>query len=129
MMTKIPETEDEIATAIAGLRLTLEQRVADRAHQERLKVRPNDLAHYDTASLGRLLRPMLEGDGRGWRVLAGEIGVTTPDLSRVVAGQTVSAAKIFAICDWAKIDPRRFYKAPKRKRFTGKALKQPKGAV
>lgn len=145
-MTRIPDPSrlaslapqdeaDDIAKAMAGLRQTIEQRIADREQMEREKIRPNDLAQYDTAGLGRLLRPMLEADGRGWRVVAGEIGVTTPDLSRIVAGQTVSAAKIIAVCDWAKVDVRRFYKPPKKKRpalspskgFTGKALKQGEG--
>lgn len=116
---------DDIAAAMAGLRKTIEERLADGSSRAAAQ---SALAQYDTAALGRLVRPLLEKDGRGWRVLAAEIGVTSPDLSRVTSGQTVSAAKIFALCDWAGIDPRRFYKPAKRrvkpKCFTGKALKQ-----
>lgn len=79
------------------------------------------LASYDYRALGKLLRPALEADGRGWRALAGEIGVTSPDLSRIVNGQPVSAPKVFAVCDWLGIDDRQFYTPGC---FTGKALKQ-----
>ena len=124
-MSAGPQSASEYAAAMAGLRQLIEQRAADKKEQERAKVSDRDLAQYDTLALGRLLRPLLDGDGRGWRAVAIEIGVTTPDLSRIAAGQTVSAAKIFAVCDWAGIDARRFYRGPRRKkRFTGKALKQ-----
>ncbi|MEP9389632.1 hypothetical protein [Mesorhizobium sp. KR9-304] len=120
------EAPDNIAAAMAGLRKTIEERLADGSARAGAQ---SALAQYDTVALGRLIRPLLEKDGRGWRALAAEIGVTSPDLSRVISGQTVSAAKIFAICDWAGIDPRRFYRPAKKravkpKRFTGKALKQ-----
>jgi hypothetical protein len=119
----------DIAAAMAGLRKTIEERLADGSN---LAGSQSALAQYETAALGRLIRPLLEKDGRGWRAQAAEIGVTSPDLSRVISGQTVSAAKIFALCDWAGIDPRRFYKPAKRrvkpKCFTGKPLKQ-KGAT
>lgn len=96
------------------------------------------LASYDYAGLARLLRPELEKDGRGWRACAAEIGVTAPDLSRVCAGQAVSAPKVLAICDWLNVSYRTFYRpggspAPHPepvegrgagKCFTGKALKQ-----
>lgn len=70
------------------------------------------LAGYDYRGLGKLLRARLEGDGRGWQVCAAEIGVTSPDLSRVCAGQAVSAPKVIAICDWMKLSFRAFYEAP-----------------
>lgn len=120
--------DPSIARAMARLRKALEKRMRldDRAEElaAREKARPiraGTLAAYDTAALGRKLRPMLEFDGRGWRALADEIGVTSSDLSRVMAGQDIAAQKIFAICDWAGLDARAFYRpavgAPKpRKR-------------
>lgn len=69
-----------------------------------------DLAAYDYVGLAALLRPRLEADGRGWRACAAEIGVTSPDLSRVCAGQGVSAAKVIAICDWLGLSFRAFYR-------------------
>ncbi|TIM07588.1 hypothetical protein [Mesorhizobium sp.] len=91
-------------------------RIDDRAEELRARacrpIRAGTLAAYDTAALGRKLRPMLEYDGRGWRALADEIGVTSPDLSRVMAGQDIAAGKIFAICDWAGLEARLFYRAP-----------------
>ncbi|WP_157014879.1 hypothetical protein [Mesorhizobium xinjiangense] len=111
--------EPDIDRAMARLRKALMRRMqrderaeelADRAPRP---IRCGELAAYDTAALGRRLRPMLEFDGRGWRALAAEIGVTSPDLSRVMAGQDVSVAKIFAICDWAGLDPRAYYRAPR----------------
>jgi len=108
----------DIARRMKRLRKMLLQRMAmaDRADElkarEARPVRSGELAAYDTAALGRKLRPMLEYDGRGWRALAAEIGITSPDLSRVVNGQDVSAAKVFAVCDWAGLDPRRFYRRP-----------------
>jgi hypothetical protein len=110
-----------ITRAMARLRKALERRMRldDRAEElaarEGLLARPiraGTLAAYDTSALGRKLRPMLEFDGRGWRVLAAEIGVTSPDLSRVMAGQDISAAKVLAICDWGGLDARKFYRAP-----------------
>lgn len=83
------------------------------------------LATYDYAALGRLLRPRLEADGRGWRVCAAEIGVTAPDLSRIVAGQPVAYPKVKAVGAWLGIDPDRFYTPGC---FTGKALKQRRAA-
>ncbi|TAM99322.1 MAG: hypothetical protein EPN45_16190 [Rhizobiaceae bacterium] len=107
----------EIARAMARLKKALEKRMQQDDQLERSRaarpIRSGELAAYDTAALGRKLRPMLEYDGRGWRALAAEIGVTSPDLSRVMAGQDVSAAKIFAICDWAGLAARRFYRPPK----------------
>lgn len=71
-----------------------------------------ELATYDYLALGRLLRPRLVADGRGWRALAAEIGVTSPDLSRICAGQTVGSQKVYAVCDWLGIDDRRYYLPP-----------------
>lgn len=68
------------------------------------------LAAYDYLGLAALLRPRLAADGRGWRVCAAEIGVTMPDLSRVCAGQGVSAAKVIAMCDWLGVSFRAFYR-------------------
>jgi len=106
--------QDDVAKAMAQLRKALEKRTRldERAEQERAAktVRSGDCAAYDMAGLARRLRPMLEFDGRGWAALAVEIGVTSPDLSRVMAGQDIAAHKIFAICDWAGLDPRKFYR-------------------
>ncbi|CAI2936135.1 hypothetical protein [Aminobacter niigataensis] len=67
------------------------------------------LAEYDYRALGRLARQKLEADGRGWRVNAAEIGVTSPDLSRLANGQALSAAKVIAVCDWLQVSFRAFY--------------------
>lgn len=110
--------DPSILRAMARLRKALEKRMRmdDRAEElsarEGRPIRAGTLAAYDTAALGRKLRPMLEYDGRGWRALADEIGVTSPDLSRVMAGQDIAAGKIFAICDWAGLNARSFYRAP-----------------
>ena len=162
-MTLRPHQDDVIA-AMARLKKALEKRMrmADRAEElaardrerERERggapraIRAGELAAFDMAALARKLRPMLEYDGRGWRVLAAEIGVTSPDLSRVMAGQAIAYEKVRAICEWAGLDPDRFYRpaagAPKPRKtprrtavgsrgpavgecFTGKALKQAVG--
>lgn len=85
---------DDVIAAMARLKKALEKRMrmADRAEElaarerdrerEREKggapraIRAGALAAFDMAALARRLRPMLEYDGRGWRVLAAEIGVT-----------------------------------------------------
>ncbi|WP_315920402.1 hypothetical protein [Mesorhizobium sp. SP-1A] len=112
----MPSGPDDIAKAMASLRRALESRIRHDDRVERARaarpVRSGTLAAYDMAALARRLRPMLEYDGRGWRVLAAEIGVTSPDLSRVMAGQDIAVQKVFAICDWAGLDARRFYRAP-----------------
>ncbi|RWF66865.1 hypothetical protein [Mesorhizobium sp.] len=109
--------DPSITRAMNRLRKALEKRMRmdDRAEELRARetkrpIRRGTLAAYDTAALGRKLRPMLEYDGRGWRALAEEIGVTSPDLSRIMAGQDVAAQKVFAICDWAGLDARSFYR-------------------
>lgn len=108
-------------------RMRMDDRADELAAREGRPMRAGVLAAYDTATLGRKLRPMLEYDGRGWRALADEIGVTSPDLSRVMAGQDISAAKVFAICDWAGLDARKFYRpplgAPRARRRPRPALK------
>lgn len=151
---------DDVIAAMAKLRKALEKRMrmADRAEElaarERERggapraVRAGALAAFDMAALARRLRPMLEYDGRGWRGIAAEIGVTSPDLSRVMAGQAIAYEKVRAICEWAGLDPDRFYRpaagAPKPRKtprktavgsrgsavgcFTGKALKQASSA-
>lgn len=110
------ERPDDISKAMAGLRRALERRIRhdERAEKARAAkpVRRGERAAYDMIGLARRLRPMLEFDGRGWAALAGEIGVTSPDLSRVMAGQDIAVHKVFAICDWAGIDPRKFYRPP-----------------
>lgn len=110
-------TDAATLRAVSRLKKALLKRIAfdDRADElaGRVPARPiraGTLAQFDTAALGRKLRPMLEYDGRGWRTLAAEIGVTSPDLSRVMAGQDVATGKVFAICDWAGLDARAFYR-------------------
>ncbi|TPM41563.1 hypothetical protein [Mesorhizobium sp. B2-3-4] len=112
-------TDTSILRGMARLRKALEKRMRmdDRAEELAARegarpIRSGTLAAFDTAALGRRLRPMLEFDGRGWRVLADEIGVTSPDLSRVMAGQDIATGKVFAICDWAGLDARAFYRPP-----------------
>ena len=80
--------------------------------------RPERLAEYDYLALGRLLRPKLMEDGRGWRVCADEIGVSASDLARICNGQSVSAAKAIAVCDWLEVSFRAFYSPAKRERST-----------
>lgn len=147
---------DEIGRAMRRLRKALEARLkADDARDRRARTgtarrkAEGALVAYDTLGLAAVLRPALTWDGRGWRAIAAEIGVTSPDLSRVMAGQDIAAQKIFAICDWLGIDARKFYRplrgkpaqyrgpSPASRRasapsppaaspecFTGKALKQ-----
>ncbi|MES0023144.1 MULTISPECIES: hypothetical protein [unclassified Mesorhizobium] len=71
------------------------------------------LAGYDYRELGKLLRARLEEDGRGWRVCAADIGVSASDLSRICNGQSVSAPKVIAVCDWLKLSFRAFYLPPR----------------
>lgn len=106
---------DDISKAMATLRKALEKRIRHDERVEKARVRPvrsGERAAYDMAALGRRLRPMLEYDGRGWAALAIEIGVTSPDLSRVMAGQDIAVHKVFAICDWAGLEARKFYRPP-----------------
>lgn len=79
-------------------------------------------AEFDYAALGRLLRPKLERDGRGYRALADEIGVAASVFSRLGAGQPVAAHSVIAVCDWLGCDLRTFY--ARRECFTGHTVKQ-----
>lgn len=106
--------DTDIIRAMARLRRALEKRMAmdDRAEElarREPKPRAGRLAEFDMRGLARRLWPMLEYDGRGYRVIAEEIGVTSPDLSRVMAGQQLAYPKVRAICDWAGLDPDAFY--------------------
>lgn len=105
---------DDITKAMDRLRKALEKRMRLDERAERVRtakpVRSGDRATYDMAGLARRLRPMLDYDGRGWAMIAAEIGVTSPDLSRVMAGQDIAVHKVLAICDWAGLDPRKFYR-------------------
>src|SRR4051812_37953798 len=73
---------------------------------------PSRLAAYDYRELGKRLRSRLEEDGRGWRVCASDIGVSASDLSRICNGQSVSAPKVIAVCDWLHLSFRAFYEPP-----------------
>lgn len=70
------------------------------------------LADFDYRGLGKVLRPRLTADGRGWTVCGHAIGVTASDLSRICNGQPVSAGKVIAVCDWLGVSFRAFYVAP-----------------
>lgn len=76
-------------------------------------------ADYDYRALGRRLRPRLEADGRGWRRIAIEIGVTPADLSRISCGQATAAHKVMAVCDWLGIPERTFYRRGAGRVFHG----------
>lgn len=67
---------------------------------------------YDWRRFASALRSRQFEDGRALRAIADEIGVTVADLSRAMGGQIVSAGKVFALCDWLGICPRRFYLPP-----------------
>jgi hypothetical protein len=129
-MNGLQQDPDEIARAMANLRRSLEKRIAEADAPARGRARNGQaLAKYDWRGLWARIAPKVEWDGRGWRAVAAEIGVTAPDLSRIKAGQAVAANKALAICAWANLDPWRFFSpadgAPKRpKSFTGKSLKQ-----
>ncbi|WP_292462369.1 hypothetical protein, partial [Mesorhizobium sp.] len=49
-----------------------------------------------------------------WRVCAADIGVSASDLSRICNGQSVSAPKVIAVCDWLKLSFRALYLPPPR---------------
>lgn len=111
------EGDPSILRAMVRLRKALEKRMAmdDRAEELARRVSKPEtgrLADFDMRALARRLRPMLEFDGRGWRALADEMGVTSSDLSRVMASQQLAYPKIRAICDWAGLDPDAFYLPP-----------------
>jgi len=107
----------DILRAMNRLRKALEKRMAmdDRAEElarRERKPRAGQLADFDMRALALRLRPMLEFDGRGWRAIADEIGVTSSDLSRVMASQQLAYPKVRAICAWAGLDPDVFYLPP-----------------
>lgn len=114
----IVDTEASILKAMARLRKALEKRMRmdDRAEElsarEPRRTRDGTLADYDVRGLWRRLRPMLEFDGRGYRALTDEMGVTPSDLSRISSGQHLSYPKVKAICDWAGLNPDAFYIPP-----------------
>jgi hypothetical protein len=112
-------TDDpSILRAMARLRKALEKRmrIDDRAEElaarQPRRTREGALADYDVRGLWRRLRPMLEFDGRGYRALTDEMGVTPSDLSRISSGQHLSYPKVKAICDWAGLDSDAFYIPP-----------------
>lgn len=69
-------------------------------------------ADYDWREFAILVRRRLAEDGRGYRALADEIGVTFTDLSRAASGQMIAVHKVIAICDWMQIAVRAFYLKP-----------------
>ena len=111
------ERPDDIIKAMARLRKALEKRMAldDRAEElarREPRQSPSGLADFDMRGFARRLRPMLEFDGRGYRAIADEMGVTSSDLSRVMAGQQLAYPKIRAMCAWAGLDHDTFYLPP-----------------
>lgn len=109
--------DPSIPRAMARLRKALERRMAidDRAEElarREPKPKGGPLADYDMRGLARRLRPMLDYDGRGYRAIAVEIGVSPADLSRVMASQQLAYPKVKAICAWAGLDPDAFYLPP-----------------
>lgn len=80
---------------------------------------------YDWRLLGLTLRVALADAGHPpLRRLAGEIGVTATDLSRLSSGTNVGIEKVFAICGWMRVDPFRFYRPPaKSTRCTSRHVK------
>lgn len=130
-MTADPEITRRMKALRKALekRMALDERAEELARRERAArpIRCGELASFDSRGLGRRLRPMLEHDGRGWKAIAGRIGVTSSDLSRIVAGQDISAAKVFAICDWAGLDARAFYR-PATGAAKPRATPRPAGA-
>lgn|GEM_PF-3166566 len=71
-------------------------------------------ADYDWRMFASFLRERLRADGRGYRALAVEIGVTITDLSRAATGKELSVGKIIAICDWLDVAVRIFYLPPQK---------------
>ncbi len=69
-------------------------------------------ADYDWREFALLVRARLAEDGRGYRFLADDIGVTFTDLSRAATGQMIAVHKVIAICDWMGIAERKFYLKP-----------------
>lgn len=69
-------------------------------------------ADYDWRAFATLVRQRLANDGRGYRALSDEIGVTFTDLSRAAAGQMIAVHKVIAICDWMSVAVRSFYLKP-----------------
>ena len=81
-------------------------------------------AEFDWRAFALALRHRLADDGRAYKAMADEIGVTVTDLSRAAGGQMVSVGKVFALCDWLRMPERRFYIAPaKSSRCTGSNVK------
>jgi len=104
----------DILRAMARLRKALEKRMAMDERAEELarrepRAKAGPLADFDMRAMARRLRPMLEYDGRGYRAIADEIGVTAPDLSRVMAGQQLAYQKVRAICEWSGLNADDFY--------------------
>lgn len=69
-------------------------------------------ADYDWREFAILVRRRLAEDGRGYRALADEIGVTFTDLSRAASGQIIAVHKVIALCDWMQVAVRAFYLKP-----------------
>jgi hypothetical protein len=76
------------------------------------------LADYDYRRFGIVLSRACRADGRAQVVIAAEAGVTETDLSRARGGNTVSIAKIVALCQWMKVDHLDFYVAPEAENST-----------
>lgn len=66
-------------------------------------------ASFDWRAFARDCRAALSNSNRGYRALAGEIGVTISDLSRAAGGSNISVEKVIALCDFMRVDPRAYY--------------------
>lgn len=69
-------------------------------------------ASFDWRAFARDCRAALERRDMGYRALAAEIGVTISDLSRAAGGSNISVEKVIALCDFMRVDPRAYYRAP-----------------
>jgi hypothetical protein len=112
-MTGLQYDPDEIDRAMTRLRRSLEKRLASDGKPGRTARTGGDLSDYDWKGLWARIAPKVEWDGRGWRAVAAEIGITAADLSRIKAGQPVAANKVLAICAWADLDPWRWFRPAK----------------
>ncbi|WP_420578801.1 hypothetical protein [Oceaniradius stylonematis] len=71
-------------------------------------------AGFDWRRFARAVDAAHKADGRGLRAIAPEIGVTTKDLSKAMGGANIGIGKVMAICDWAGVSERSFYRCPKK---------------
>ena len=71
-----------------------------------------ELATFDRQEFARLTARAFREDGRGYRELAGVIGITTSDMSRAANRKPLSFEKVAAIAAWTRFDPYTLYSGP-----------------